>query len=68
MIFINQVNSNFIYSTNNFFKRSQISESATKKQEDQPCFPTHNDRIAFINQFTIGDRCVKFTFFLLFFI
>ncbi|CAF3869305.1 unnamed protein product [Rotaria sp. Silwood1] len=33
------------------------SSSLSKKHEDQPCFPTRNDRISFINQFTIGERC-----------
>ncbi|CAF4615796.1 unnamed protein product, partial [Rotaria sp. Silwood2] len=33
------------------------SFSLNKKQEEQPCFPTRNDRVSFINQFTIEDRC-----------
>ncbi|CAF4844628.1 unnamed protein product [Rotaria sp. Silwood1] len=33
------------------------SSSLSKKHEDQPCFPTRNDRLSFINQFTIEDRC-----------
>jgi hypothetical protein len=51
--------------------RSQVSETKTngddqhsliKKQEDQPCFPTHSDRLAFIDHSSIGDRCVGFYF------
>ncbi|CAF3996900.1 unnamed protein product [Rotaria sordida] len=40
-------------------KKSNNNEnpSLIKRQEEQPCFPTRNDRIDFINQFTIGDRC-----------
>ncbi|CAF2832619.1 unnamed protein product [Rotaria sp. Silwood2] len=40
-------------------KKSNNDEnpSVIKNQEEQPCFPTHNDRIDFINQFTIEDRC-----------
>jgi hypothetical protein len=53
--------------------RSQLSEtkrnddeqnSLIKREEEQPCFPTHNDRIASIDQSSIEDRCVRFTFFI----
>ncbi|CAF0819823.1 unnamed protein product [Adineta steineri] len=46
--------------------KSQLSEVIThqdenqsliKKQDDQPCFPTHNDRIAFINESSVSERC-----------
>ncbi len=49
--------------------RSQLSEtkrnddeqnSLIKREEEQPCFPTHNDRIASIDQSSIEDRCVRF--------
>jgi len=56
--------------------RSQLSETKRnddeqnslikKQEEEQPCFPTHNDRIASIDQSSIEDRCVRFIF--LFFI
>jgi hypothetical protein len=37
-------------------------DSLIKKREEQPCFPTHSDRIALIDQSSIEDRCVRFTF------
>jgi hypothetical protein len=52
--------------------RSQLSEAKTnddeqhsliKKHDEQPCFPTQNDRIAFVDQNSIEDRCVRFFFF-----
>ncbi|CAF5059293.1 unnamed protein product [Rotaria sp. Silwood1] len=33
------------------------SSSLNKKQDEQPCFPTRNDRLSFLNQFTIEERC-----------
>jgi hypothetical protein len=33
-----------------------------EEQQQQPCFPTHNDRISFINDSSIVDRCVRFKF------
>ncbi|CAF3547959.1 unnamed protein product [Rotaria socialis] len=33
------------------------SNSLIKKQDERACFPTHNERIEFINQFTIVERC-----------
>jgi hypothetical protein len=55
--------------------RSQLSEAKTnddeqhsliKKHDEQPCFPTQNDRIAFVDQNSIEDRCVRFYFFFIF--
>jgi hypothetical protein len=46
-----------------FSIRSELSQPKTEGQhsfDEQPCFPTHNDRISFINQSSIGDRCVRF--------
>ena len=48
--------------------RSVPSEKATGNDEDhaliqkqeQPCFPTRNDRIAFIDRSSIANRCVSF--------
>jgi hypothetical protein len=36
--------------------------SLIKEEQQQPCFPTHNDRISFINDSSIVDRCVRFKF------
>lgn len=30
-----------------------------QRKKSRPCFPTQNDRIAFINQHTIEQRCVN---------
>ncbi|CAF1532412.1 unnamed protein product, partial [Adineta ricciae] len=36
--------------------KSHVSET-TKNNDDQPAFPTRNDRIAFIDQYSIETRC-----------
>jgi hypothetical protein len=42
------------------FKSIIKRHSMSGNYDQQPCFPTQNDRIAFINESSIEERCVRF--------
>lgn len=51
----------FLQSTINGIHIKYISICSRNQEEntDHPCFPTRNDRMAFINDITIRERCVN---------